>query len=158
MHLRLCQPVRRQMCVCLILANSNSFVTVKNGGLVYGASKAKYRKRMWGIIDTSKNKDGEYIRVQFHLASPSLCLASLFRWRRPRFTWWERTLALNASQVLLNSTHKADAQVLHIIVCIHGCILWCKFGRGWPLFLCIISVLYIVFRQCGITICPISKW
>lgn len=38
--------VSRQMCVCVILANSNSFVTVKNGGLVYGASKAKYRKRM----------------------------------------------------------------------------------------------------------------
>lgn len=79
-HLFLCQPVSRQMCVCVILANSSSFVTVKKkGGISLWSFKAKYR--MWGIIDTSKckNKDGEYIRVQFHLPSPfQLCAFSVF--------------------------------------------------------------------------------
>ena len=71
--------------------NSRSFVTVKNGGLFYGASKPNIACE--GITDTSKNMDGEYIRVQSHLPSPPLRLVSLLFFS-------ERTLAVNASRFI----------------------------------------------------------
>ena len=82
MHLFfLCQPVSRQTC----LRNPGRFTQFcygKEWRISLWSFKAKYRKRMWGIIDTSKNKDGEYIREQFHLTSPSLSLVScLFHWK-----------------------------------------------------------------------------
>lgn len=48
-HLFLCQPLSLQMCICVILANWNSFVTVKNGGLVYGASKPNIENACEGL-------------------------------------------------------------------------------------------------------------
>lgn len=71
--------------------------TKKKRGISLWSFKAKYS--MWGIIDTSKckNKDGEYIRVQFHLPSPfQFGASSLFRQRRRRGAEVKRILEFTA--------------------------------------------------------------
>ena len=97
--------------------NSRSFVTVKNGGLVYGASKPNIACE--GITDTSKNMDGEYIRVQSHLPSPPHRLVSLLFSQKEAAERSTRTLAKDASRfiylfilnVLLSLIHNTDLYV-----------------------------------------------
>lgn len=56
--------------VCLRnCARFNTSVTVKNEGLVYGASKPNIEKACEGL-EIHQKKDREYIRVPIHLPSP----------------------------------------------------------------------------------------
>lgn len=143
--------VSRQVCVCIISASSHNFVMVKNGGLVYGASKPNIEKRMWGIIDTSK-RDGEYIMERLHLPSPPLtaCFSPL----SPREAMPRRILSGErehwSSHLMLYRVFFSPSMfnLIPCAVCYVNCnaLLW-KFGTGWSLFLFVMSLLPVVDRK-----------
>lgn len=107
MHLFLFQPVESSN-VCL--RNHGQFLQFcygKESRISLWSFKAKYRKRKWGITDTSK-KDGEYIigcSFIFHL--PLSILFLVFFTEKGNvmngLEHWKRTLdqAFNASQFVL---------------------------------------------------------
>lgn len=73
----LCRPVSRQMCVRVISANSNSFVTVKKEGLSYGASKPNIENACEGL-NTHQSRMGNTSGCNFISHLPLFILFLVF--------------------------------------------------------------------------------
>lgn len=141
--------VSRQVCVCIISAIFPQFCYGKEWGISLWSFKAKYRETH--VRDYRYIKEGWRIhyRAVSSSISPSngLLLASFTEGgdATQDFECWKRTLKLtfNASQVFF-----LPPLMFNLIPCavyyVNCNALFWKFGSGWSLFLCVMSLLSVV--------------